>query len=291
MNKMIKNTLFITLIATVMFSFFSCNNSKHKGFKQDESGFYYKIHTAVDTGRAAEEGDIILFEYTMRTADSTFAEDLISFPVGVNDALFKGDIGYAMLGKRIGDSLTLIFDADTFAHYYFGGDFPLEGDDLFMDLIILDLKTQAEIAQLEADFQRDLETQQGSEESLRNEYILNNNIKETPTESGLYYIQKSAGKGKQAEAGKLVSVDYTGKLLDGTIFDSSIGRGEPIQFILGSGQVIPGWEEGISLMKEGGEATLIVPSKLAYGSRGGGPIPPFSTLIFEVKLVAVSDIN
>jgi len=108
------------------------------------------------------------------------------------------------------------------------------------------------------------------------------------TDSGLEYIELEAGTGTQAEAGKTVSVHYTGKFQDGRIFDSSVSRGEPIAFKLGVGQVIKGWDEGIALMKVGGKAQLIIPSNLAYGERGaGGVIPPNATLVFDVELVDV----
>lgn len=108
------------------------------------------------------------------------------------------------------------------------------------------------------------------------------------TDSGLEYIELEAGTGTQAEAGKTVSVHYTGKFQDGRVFDSSVSRGEPITFKLGVGQVIKGWDEGISLMKVGGKAQLIIPSNLAYGERGaGGVIPPNATLVFDVELVDV----
>jgi FKBP-type peptidyl-prolyl cis-trans isomerase len=108
------------------------------------------------------------------------------------------------------------------------------------------------------------------------------------TASGLEYNQKEAGVGTQAAPGKTVKVHYTGKFPDGKVFDSSISRGEPIEFVLGQGQVIKGWDEGITLMKAGGKAELTIPPHLAYGERGAGAvIPPNATLVFDVELVEV----
>jgi len=108
------------------------------------------------------------------------------------------------------------------------------------------------------------------------------------TASGLEYIEVEAGMGAQAEAGKDVSVHYTGKFQDGRVFDSSLARGVPISFQLGVGRVIKGWDEGIALMKVGGKAQLVIPPELAYGKNGAGEvIPPDTTLVFDVELVEV----
>jgi len=108
------------------------------------------------------------------------------------------------------------------------------------------------------------------------------------TSSGLYYVVEQEGTGEPAVQGKTVAVHYSGKLTNGNEFDNSYRRGEPIEFKLGIGQVIPGWDEGIGLMKVGSKYTLIIPSELGYGKRGaGGVIPPNATLVFETELVSV----
>ena len=108
------------------------------------------------------------------------------------------------------------------------------------------------------------------------------------TESGLRYKIIQEGDGKKASKGDMVSVHYKGQLLDGTVFDSSYKRKEPIDFTIGVGQVISGWDEGIQLLKVGDKARLVIPSNLAYGSQGaGGVIPPNAPLLFDVELVNV----
>lgn len=95
------------------------------------------------------------------------------------------------------------------------------------------------------------------------------------------------GTGKEVAIGSKVTVNYTGALPDGTVFDSSIPRGEPFVFTLGEGKVIPGWEAGLLGMKEGGTRILAIPPQFAYGDQAYGPIPPNSTLIFQVELLKV----
>lgn len=112
------------------------------------------------------------------------------------------------------------------------------------------------------------------------------------TESGLKYHDLVEGDGATAAAGDTVTVHYNGWLeANGTLFDSSILRNQPFSFVLGDGEVIAGWDEGVEGMQVGGERQLVIPPELAYGAQGAGngAIPPNATLIFEVELLSVSD--
>ncbi len=108
------------------------------------------------------------------------------------------------------------------------------------------------------------------------------------TPSGLKYVELKEGTGATPKSGQTVEVHYVGTLEDGTKFDSSRDRGQPFSFKIGVGQVIKGWDEGVSTIKVGGRRKLIIPSELGYGARGaGGVIPPNATLIFDVELLGV----
>ncbi|MDT0651287.1 peptidylprolyl isomerase [Autumnicola edwardsiae] len=108
------------------------------------------------------------------------------------------------------------------------------------------------------------------------------------TESGLRYKIEKKGDGPRAEKGKTVSVHYKGMLTDGTVFDSSYKRKQPIEFPIGVGHVIKGWDEGIQMLQVGDEARFVIPSHLGYGERGaGGVIPPNAALVFDVELMDV----
>ena len=111
---------------------------------------------------------------------------------------------------------------------------------------------------------------------------------EITTDSGLKYIDEKVGTGDFPSKGDLLVVHYTGTLEDGTVFDSSVKRNQPIEFAVGTGRVIPGWDEGLISMKTGGKRKLIIPPELGYGARGAGTIPPNSTLIFEVELININ---
>ncbi len=139
------------------------------------------------------------------------------------------------------------------------------------------------------DYLSDLQTKAEETAKAAGKQFLEENKKNADvreTASGLQYVVEKEGEGTSPAATDEVTVHYTGRLLDGTVFDSSVNRGEPATFPLN--RVIPGWTEGVQLMKEGAKYTFFIPSDLAYGPQGiPGAIPPHSTLVFEVELIKV----
>jgi FKBP-type peptidyl-prolyl cis-trans isomerase len=123
------------------------------------------------------------------------------------------------------------------------------------------------------------------EQDMLNQYIIDSNITVEPKTSGLYYIETLAGSGEKVTVGRLITVKYVGKFLDGTVFDQS--GVEPFEFMVGYGEVISGWDEGVRYMKDGGKATLIIPSTLGYGPYGKGTIPGYTTLLFDIEITNV----
>jgi peptidylprolyl isomerase len=115
--------------------------------------------------------------------------------------------------------------------------------------------------------------------------VATNESQSTP--SGLQFIDMTVGGGETPSTGKKVTVHYTGYLTDGKKFDSSVDRNSPFSFVIGYGQVIKGWDEGVASMKVGGKRKLIIPPALGYGKQGIGPIPPNAELVFDVELLGI----
>ena len=148
--------------------------------------------------------------------------------------------------------------------------------------------TYDEAKQVVQEYFTNLQAKAGEMNAKAGKEYLANNAKEEGvkvTESGLQYLVVKEGNGKKPGPNDVVTVHYTGRLVDGTVFDSSVERGEPATFAVG--HVIPGWVEGLQLMSEGSAYRLFIPSELAYGEHGTGPIQPNSTLIFDVQLLKV----
>lgn len=285
--KKLRNLLLIVFIGSFIFT--SCSYfSDYPGFKKADSGLLYKFHEK-NTTRKAEIGDYITVEMRYRTNEDSLLFDGKgeTIPLELIAPVFPGDINEALAMMSKGDSATFVIRADSFllknAQLTRLPDFIDEDSRIIFDIrmhnmqSLDELKVEKEKARIEG---------LKKEKDLINSYILENNISVNQEISGLYYVPIIQGSGQQAAAGQRVSVHYSGKFLDGTLFDSSYSRGKPIEFELGRGYVIDGWEEGIAKMKKGGKALLLVPSELGYGE-GRGQIPPYTPLVFEVELIDV----
>ncbi len=206
----------------------------------------------------------------------------------ITEHTFNGDVYDALTIMSIGDSATFIMNSDSvFKKLFRMNMLPPELDsidNLYFSLKLNKIESEEEV---KAAQEIEMKRLQENETAVRDEYLAANYPNAKPTASGLYFISEKKGKGSTPESGQKVKVHYKGMFLDGTVFDSSIERGDPIEFPIGQGQVIRGWDEGIGMMKKGGKAVLVIPSDIAYGPNGRGSIPPFSTLVFEVELVDI----
>jgi FKBP-type peptidyl-prolyl cis-trans isomerase len=264
--------------------------SKYPGFKKDENGLYYKYYVENKDAAQPQLDDVVEVIYGFYTKDSVIMENAQLRDM-IIESLYDGDIYTALRKLHVGDSATFIMNGDTFYHYFMGQPFPFEKKELFFDVKLLNIIPKEEFEKQQAEqmkqYEAMIEEFRLSEDSLINDYIKTHSIKVKPTISGLYLIKNVSGKGNSIVKGSKIKVHYTGKLLDGTVFDSSVERGAPIDLVAGQGSVILGWEEALLLMKKGDQATVLIPSKLAYGNRGNGPIPPYTPLLFDMEIMEV----
>ena len=210
-------------------------------------------------------------------------------------------LGYLKKGDSVFFQLTL---DQFFSNAPTGVSFPdsLKDESMSFYLGVKDIMSQDEFAIYQKDLYEKMEIQNMEREKemelenakqlsvdleLIDTYLSNNNIDAVKTESGLRYVITNKGTGPNAAPGNRVRVHYTGMLLDGTTFDSSVERGVPFDFNLGQGQVIKGWDEGVSYFNKGAKGTIYIPSSLGYGPSGaGGVIPPNAVLIFDIELIS-----
>ena len=277
----------------------SCRRSDFPGYKKDKQGLHYKSIVYDNNGQKPEIGDYLTLALVYRNAkDSVLfnSNDMRGgFRIPCREPHYPGDFFYALLQLHLNDSMAFVISADSFFLKTVGmPELPLfveAGDFLFFDAKLINIMLKAEF---EKEQKQLIQKQQESIKQMKqqeiddlNEYLENNNIGLQPTESGLYYIEIRKGKGKEVNDGSIVKVHYSGVFLDGRKFDSSYDRKTAVEFEIGDPNILPGWNEGVRLMKEGGKAVLIVPSEIGYGAQGRDNIPPYKTLVFEIELLEV----
>ena len=278
-------------ITTVMVSCDSTKSSKFEGFEETEDGLIYKFHTRGEGTVFADTNDFVTLDMIYATEDTVIFDSktlpqVMKLPI--IEATYQGDIYSGLRMMKVGDSVTFVCPADSvFLKLFRMPMVPPQFDSIdyiYFHVKLNNIETEAEVkAAQEAELKR-LETE---ETMKRYEFLEKNYPDAQELASGLYYIEVKEGKGDTPQNGQNVNVHYTGTFLDGNKFDSSVDRGNPLSFVLGQKRVIPGWEEGVAMMREGGKAVLVVPSHLAYGPQGRSSIPPYSTLVFEIELLSI----
>lgn len=261
-----------------------------------ESGIYF-IETRQGRGSTPDTDEWVSVHYTVYTLDgnrlfSTHDRgDPIDFQIGkrFENEGFQEVVG---LMREGGEAEALVPSSMAFGAQG-AGQIIEPFTPLYYEIELVDIMTVDEWDRKQADakakeFAEQIEKQEEEKEIIA-QYLKENNITPTEvTEEGLIYVEEIKGEGPKPERGDKVRVHYTGKTLDGEVFDSSIPRGEPFEFIVGRNMVIQGWDKGIPLMNEGSKGMLIIPFDMAYGVRGApGSIKPYSTLIFEVELIEI----
>lgn len=231
------------------------------------SGLQYEIIEEGD-GEQPKVGDIVSVHYTGTLTDGTVFDSSvtrgqpITFPLGVGRVIPGWDEGIALL--KVGTKARFTIPSNLAYGASGTGSIP-GGATLIFDVDLIEIipgPPDAPAAVAESDYEF--------------------------TDSGVKYATLEPGDGASPEAGELVTVHYTGWLTDGTMFDSSLSRGTPFQFVIGQGQVIAGWDDGVASMKIGEYRQLVIPPELGYGDSGAGNvIPPGASLIFEVELLGI----
>lgn len=285
---------------------FSCEKTQ-----TTSDGIEYKYINQGD--KETKDGEFVVYHFTAKTGSdslfiSSYDQPVPPYLQHLDSAEAKSGIDEIFLNLNNGDSIVITSTAEKI----FLENVPpfLENDetvtisigvlnvleeevfeDYFNDLVAEQQKKQSEQAGVQLD--EDVQTIES--------YIQENNLDASKTASGLYYVIEEEGSGVQVEQGDKISVNYTGYVLDGTVFDTSIESKakeantydenrpyEPFTFDVGQGMVIPGWDEGLQLLKEGAKAKFLIPSPLAYGpSQRGAVIVPNSILIFDVEVTDV----
>lgn len=299
-----KKTGLLILIAAIGVQ--ACNQDK---FETTESGLEYKFIREGE-GPKPEDGQILTLNMTYTDPNDSVPFNSADFgsvmPMQYNDSIFgtMGMVyeGFAMLKK--GDSLVFRVPA---AEFYESLQQPkpdsIKPESQYtFNVGVVDVMTEEEYRAFQMEeSQRLEEAALSTDKEAIDAYLGENNIQTEQTESGLRYVITEEGSGETPEAGQTVKVNYVGKLLTGEVFDTNIESVakennvyteqrpyEPMEFAYSTGAMIPGFDEGVGYIKEGGKAQIFIPSSLAYGPRGSGAlIKPNTVIMFEVELVDV----
>ncbi len=277
-----KKTLKIAALAALAaLTFAACGD----GYQTTESGLKYKFISQNQEGQQVSNGDLIKGKYVVifndSILDSVKGDPVILF---MTDTTMRGNYferlltdGFMMLHE--GDEVEFVFNADSLQTI--GMRMPAT----FKAGEKQTLKYKIKVSEL---MNETIE-----QEKIKN-YLTENKLDVQPTEDGIYILSVEHGNGPKVEDGKTIKVNYTGRFLNGKIFDSSDSTQapqahEPIEYVVGQQPMIPGWEKAMAQMEQGGKARVLIPSNMAYGKKGSMMMEPYSTLLFDFEVLSVKE--
>lgn len=277
----------------------SAQASKAK-MQKTPSGMEYRL-VVNNKGPRVAGGDLVFFKFKGIVSDTLLFDSYknaqtpyMNFALQENFPKANFEEGLTLMGK--GDSAIFLVNTDSFFKIYTGSPAPhfvKAGDKLCFYVLLDSFVAKKELMVRKAKQEEELKSKQENELIDIANYIKATGLNFTKTPSGMHYIiTKEVKTGMKAETGDKVGAIYTGKLLDGKVFDSNKSNGNPFEFTLGARQVIAGWDEIFSILKEGEHATIILPSSLGYGANGaGGLIQPYTPLVFDVEFIKITSAN
>jgi FKBP-type peptidyl-prolyl cis-trans isomerase len=282
-----KSTYLYILVTAIILA--SCK--KKQKFTQTPDGLQYCFIIKNDTAQKPHKGEALVVNMKFYLNDSLMfdTKDVsLNYKLELENPKIDGSIyeGLAMMHK--GDSA--IFKINALNFYQYTADMKppsilKKGDKLTFYVRLIDILSPQEIKK-EEERMKKLKLQ--NEQIMLRDYINNNNITTKPLKSGIYHIILKKGYGRKPKPGDSVTINYVGRFINNQIFESTLAKNKPFKFVYGDTNFIKGWNQAIGLMREGEEAQIIIPSKLAYGDKGiSGIIPPFSTLIFDITILKI----
>lgn len=298
MKKVYKLSLVMIAVAAMLAS---CNKSE---FKTTESGMIYKFLESNKNTPKVEEGDVLV------GVCKILLDDSVIFSITEPDRILQASAMYP--GDPLPEGLTMMHEGD---HALFGIDAddlakmgmplppyykPGTGMKIYYDITLESIVTTEELKQEEINFNAAKAQIKSHDMELLAQYAAEKGIKAEPNANGLYVVVNKQGKGPKVELGRTVTVNYTGRLLDGHVFDSSVEsvarenniydprtQYKPMTYVAGKDLMIPGWENGVLNQPAGTKLTLLIPSEMGYGSREVGTIPANSPLVFDIEIISV----
>jgi FKBP-type peptidyl-prolyl cis-trans isomerase FkpA len=283
------------LLVLIFLLLFSC--MKDVKYKVTASGLKY-FFTSEHNGTKPHEGDYVTLNMIYKLEPDSLLFDSrherMPFRFQLRKPPFAGAVEEGIMLMSTGDTATFFVSADSMFAGVFNEPMPAEikkGSKLIFEIHLLKIQSAIEA---EEEIRKGLEDRFIAEKQALDKYIEENKITAKPTANGLYVIVTEKKKGKLPQKGNKITVQYTGKFLNGEIFDALLPK-HPMTYIFGEGKMLDGWEEAFAQLHEGEKATLIIPSELAYGEKGKRNaasgvyiVPPYTALIYEVEIISIN---